>query len=196
MSPRAAQSASNVRVAALRRSALILANAISIGFRSGEYCGRNRSHAPRALSALAARALLWTESSCGPRALVDREIVRDHDIAAPKGRGKLGLDIGVERGPIHGAVHHPGRAEPVTPERGDEGLGAPAAERRRGAQALSATAAPAQPRHLRVDRRLVDEHQARRLKPHPGLTLVDPLPSSLTHVGAFALRGHQLFFYM
>src|SRR4051812_17967451 len=61
MSPKAAQSASNVRVAALRRSALILANAISIGFRSGEYCGRNRNQAPRALSAVAARALLWTE---------------------------------------------------------------------------------------------------------------------------------------
>src|SRR3954470_9598719 len=45
----------------LRRSALILANAISIGFRSGEYCGRNKNQAPRALSACAARALLWTE---------------------------------------------------------------------------------------------------------------------------------------
>src|SRR3954467_7659191 len=47
-----------------------------------------------------------------------------------------------------------------------------------------------------VDRGLVDEHQACRLKPHPGLTLLDPLPAPLTHVGAFALRGHQLFFYM
>jgi len=33
------------------------------------------------------------------------------------------------------------------------------------------------------------------LTPHPGLALLDPLPSSLPHVGAFALRRHQLFFY-
>ncbi len=57
-----------------------------MGFRSGEYCGRNKNQAPRALSAFAARALLWIG-----------EIIRDHDIAALKGWGELGLDIGVER---------------------------------------------------------------------------------------------------
>src|SRR3954462_12952128 len=136
------------------------------------------------------------ERLCGAGALVDREIVRDHDVAGPKGRGELGLDIGVERRAIHGAIHHPRGGEPVTPECSDEGLSAPAAERRRSAQALSATAAPAQPRHLGVDRGLVDEHQACRLKPHAGLTPFDPLPSSLPDIGAFALRRHQLFFYM
>ena len=135
------------------------------------------------------------ERRCGAGALVDREIVRDHDVAGPKGRGELGLDIGVECRAVHGAIHHPRGGEPITPERSDEGLGAPAAERRRGAQALSATAAPTQPRHLRVNRGLVDEHQTCRLKPHAGLTLVDPLPSSLPDIGAFALRRHQLFFY-
>src|SRR3954463_4682257 len=54
MSPKAAQSASNVRVAALRRSALILANAISIGFRSGEgtvnLIGSGRDKAPEGRS--------------------------------------------------------------------------------------------------------------------------------------------------
>jgi len=48
----------------------------------------------------------------------------------------------------------------------------------------------------RFNRGLVDEHQTCRLKPHAGLTLVDPLPSSLPDIGAFALRRHQLFFYM
>src|SRR3982751_1268694 len=124
------------------------------------------------------------ERLCGAGALVDREIVRDHDIAGPKGRGELGLDIGVERRTIHSAVHHPRGAEPVAPERSDEGLRAPAPERRRSTQALSAMAAPAQPRHLGVDRGLVDEHQACRLKPHAGLTPLDPLPSSLPDIGA------------
>jgi class 3 adenylate cyclase len=34
---------------------------ISIGFRSGEYCGRNRNQAPRLRSIALAGALLWTE---------------------------------------------------------------------------------------------------------------------------------------
>ena len=46
IAPRAAQSVSKVRVAALRRSALILANAVSMGFKSGEYWGRNKNQAP------------------------------------------------------------------------------------------------------------------------------------------------------
>src|SRR4051794_31558540 len=90
MSPRAAQSASKVRVAAPRRCAFSLAKAFSMGFS------------------------------------VDREVIRDHDIAALKGWGELGLDIGVERRAIHGAVHHPGRGEPIASEPGDKGLGAPA----------------------------------------------------------------------
>ena len=108
MSPRAAQSASNVRVAALRRSALILANAISIGFGSGRVLREEQEPgAPR------------LERRCGAGALVDREIVRDHDVAGPKGRGQLGLDIGVECRAVHGAIHHPRGGEPITPERSD-----------------------------------------------------------------------------
>lgn len=51
MSPTARQRASiEVRAAALRRWALSLANAISMGLRSGEYLGRKRNHAPWAAS--------------------------------------------------------------------------------------------------------------------------------------------------
>src|SRR3954466_15457272 len=59
------------------------------------------------------------ERRCGAGALVDREIVRDHDVAGPKGRGELGLDIGVECRAVHGAIHHPRGGEPITPERSD-----------------------------------------------------------------------------
>ena len=46
-----------MQAAALRRRVLSLANAISIGFRSGEYFGRNKNQAPRWAMAFAARGL-------------------------------------------------------------------------------------------------------------------------------------------
>ncbi len=44
--PMAAQTVATVRAAALRSRCLSLAKTCSIGFRSGEYFGRNRSLAP------------------------------------------------------------------------------------------------------------------------------------------------------
>jgi hypothetical protein len=60
-------------------------------------------------------------------------------------------------------------------------------------QTVATEAAPAQSRHLCGDRRLVDEHQAARLKPHQGPALVDPY-TPFTNVGALALRRHELLF--
>jgi hypothetical protein len=59
MPPSASHKASKVLAAFFRSSALSLEKAISIGFRSGEYGGRNRSHAPRLRTRSAARSLLW-----------------------------------------------------------------------------------------------------------------------------------------
>ena len=61
MSPMASMRASKVRAAMRLRWALSLEKACSIGFRSGEYCGRNSIHAPRAWTVASALALLWTE---------------------------------------------------------------------------------------------------------------------------------------
>jgi hypothetical protein len=44
-----------------------------------------------------------------------------------------------------------------------------------------------------VDVSLVQEHQAVRLLAHAGLTLGMPDPALIPHVGACALRRHQLF---
>ncbi len=59
ISPRALAIASKLRAARFRKSAFNFAKAISIGFRSGEYGGRNSSQAPFALTSSSARGLLW-----------------------------------------------------------------------------------------------------------------------------------------
>ena len=56
-------------------------------------------------------------------------------------------------------------------------------------------AAPAQASHLGVDVRLIQKHQSVWLLAHARLALGVPDPTLLTHVGACALRCHQVFFY-
>ncbi len=53
----------------------------------------------------------------------------------------------------------------------------------------------AQARHLGVDGRLVQEHQPVRLLAHARLAVACPDPALIAHIGACALRRHQLFFY-
>ncbi len=66
-----------VRSAARRRSALSLPKGISIGFRSGEYLGRNRSVAPRAAIRRHARvAWVAAATESGNLALYDLLIER------------------------------------------------------------------------------------------------------------------------
>jgi hypothetical protein len=50
-----------------------------------------------------------------------------------------------------------------------------------------------QARHLGVDEGLVEEHQAVRLLAHARLAVGVPDPALIPHVGACALRRHQLF---
>lgn len=76
MSPMVSITASKVRAAALPRWAFSLEKAISIGFRSGEYCGRNSIHAPCAHDGL------------GLGAFADREI-KGAGASRPKNRGVL-----------------------------------------------------------------------------------------------------------
>jgi len=80
---------------------LSLAKAISIGLRSGEYCGRKSIHAPRADSGL----------SLG--AFVNGQIVEDHDIAWHQRGRELRFDVDVEGVPIHRAGDHPRRRQPI-----------------------------------------------------------------------------------
>src|SRR3546814_8111785 len=90
----------------------------SIGFRSGEYCGRKSIHAPCARKAASALALLWTDR------------LSRITIAWLEGRGQLGFDIGIEGVAIHRTMDHPRRGEPIATQARDEGLGSPFSERR------------------------------------------------------------------
>jgi hypothetical protein len=79
--PRAFQSASTVRMALPRSSAFSLANAISIGFRSGLWGGMNIRVAPAA-------------SIAGD--LVRAKVIHDHDVVLPQRWSQNLLDIGQE----------------------------------------------------------------------------------------------------
>ena len=132
----------------------------------------------------------------GLRALVNRQIVEDDDIALRQCRGELGLDVGVEANPVHGLVEDPWRGQSKAAQSGDEGLGLPMAKRGFHAKPVTAQGTPAQPHHFRVERGFIKKHKPVRLKAHPWLTLADPDLPLLPHLGACAFRRPQRFFYM
>lgn len=123
-------------------------------------------------------------------AFVDGEIVEDDNITALERRRELGLDIGIEGGPVHRPIDDPWGGQAIAAQAGDEGLRSPSAEGGLRAQPFAARGAAAQPRHLGVDGSLVDEDQAMRLTPP------DPGLPGFTDVLAFAFRCQQRFFYM
>ena len=77
----------------------------------------------------------------------------------------------------------------------NEGVCLPMAKGRARAETLALTAAAPQACHLGVDVSLVKEDQAVWLLAHARLTLPCPEATLVTHIGACALRGHQLLFY-
>ncbi len=85
------------------------------------------------------------------RRCLDGEVVDDHDIAARKRRGELGLDVGVEGGAVDRAVDHPGRHQAIGTQPGDEGLRAPLRMGSTRAQPLPPASAAAKARHLGVE---------------------------------------------
>ena len=133
------------------------------------------------------------EDAGGLGALVDGQVIEDHDVAPGQGRGELGFDPQVEGGAIHRLVDDPWRAEPVAAQAGDERLRVPVAERGGAGQPGAASGAAAQPDHLGGDGGLVHEHEPRRLVTHSPLPRA-PAPARLGHVGACALGRHQGFF--
>jgi hypothetical protein len=78
---------------------------------------------------------------------------------------------------------------------GQKGVRFPMAKGCAHAQPLAPVRASAQARHLGVDVCLIEKDQAVRLLAHARLTVVPPDPTLIPHVGACALRRHQVFFY-
>lgn len=136
------------------------------------------------------------EDASGFSALMDGEVVEDDDIAPAERGSELRFDPQVEGSAVQGFVDDPWRGERVAAQAGDEGLRVPVAEGRGAKQPLTAPGAATQSDHLGGDGGFVDEDKACRLVTHPDLPLANPHAPRLGHVGAFALRGHQGFFYM
>jgi hypothetical protein len=125
---------------------------------------------------------------------VGGEVVADDDIALFEGRGELGLDIGLEDGPVHWGVDHEWRGQSMAAQTSDECLGLPGPERCLGPQAPACRRAAVEPGHPWARAGFVDEHQPVGGQPHLRLPLVLPLTPRLAHVRPILLAGQQRFF--
>ncbi len=170
------QRSSMIRAATLRSTAFRLANAFSIGLKSGEYGGGKRNRAPVAVNAGA-------PMRC--------QIVHHGDIALPERRDQHLLDIGQEGIAVHRAIEDHQRGHATQPQCAGEGCCFPVAMRDRSAASLSSFSAAAQPGHLGGRPCLVDEDQMLgievRLRVEPGL-------APRGDVGPFLPAGVRRFF--
>jgi hypothetical protein len=151
-SPMTRQRSVTVLAAAFRRRLLSFEKAFSIGLKSGEYGGRNRSVASR-LDCLA--------NVVTP---VGRQVVEDDDVA-PVERGYEYLP-GVSQEPFasHWPVEDHRCRHAKRCQGANEGCRLPVAVWDRSAQAFTPRRASMQARHFRVGRGLVDEHQRVRIE--------------------------------
>src|SRR5271157_1370690 len=58
-----------------------------------------------------------------------RQIVQDDDVARPKIRSQLSLDVSFKNAPVHRRVNDEGGGQGVASQAGDEGLRLPVSER-------------------------------------------------------------------
>ena len=96
---------------------------------------------------------------------VAAQIVHDDDIAGRERRHQELLDIVGEALTVDRLVEHARRVDPVAAERREEGHGAPMAIRDLGMKPLANRRPAAQRRHVGLGPGLVDEDEARRIKP-------------------------------
>ena len=123
-----------------------------------------------------------------------RQIVQDYDVARPKSRSQLSLDISFKNAPVHRRVNDEGSGQGVASQAGDEGLRLPVSERDFRKQPLPPPAAASQARHLGGRSGLVQKDQPVRLKPHDRLARQGPFLARLLYVGPIMLAGPQSFF--
>ena len=81
-----------------------MANACSIGLKSGAYGGRKTRRGARLLN-----------GRPGGRHLMSGEIVQHDQVAHPQGGDEERLDIGAKGGAVQGAVEDHGRRQPLRP---------------------------------------------------------------------------------
>ena len=172
--------ASRVRGAAFLTKPFTLAKTCSIGFRSGEYLGRNSSRAPDGFDGLA-HGLAFVRS----------QIVENDDIVGLEGGGEELLDIGQKALAVDGAVEHAGRLDAIVAQRGQKGRCFPMAMGDFGDQPMSARSPAVKAGHVGFGPGLVDEDQSRRID-----LLLTPLPADAMALYVrtiLLLRDERLF---
>jgi len=122
---------------------------------------------------------------------VTAQIVHDDDIAGRERRHEELLDILGEALAVDRLVEHARSVDPVAAERREEGHGAPMAIRDLGMKPLANPRPAAQRCHVGLSPSLVDEDEARRVK--PALILL-PLLASPGDRGPELFGGQYAFF--
>ena len=185
MSPRASNRASEVLAPIRRKWALSFENAISMGFRSGLYGGRNKNQHPCLFKDWAARGLLW----------VDR-FVKDDDGTRIEHRCELRFDVSVKCRTVHCPGDDPRRDQRILCQSGNKRLRPPFSERCGTIKSLTNRRTSSQAGQVRFDSGLVDEDQPVWFLAQPRLAACDPVPACQSQRGPITFRGDQSFFYM
>lgn len=169
-----------VRAGSCRSRALSSANAIPMGFRSGQKARQVEDLDPARGDGLADAGdpMGW-------------QIVEDDDIAALEGRRQHIADVDPERIAIHRPVEDRWRGEPRQPQACDEGHRLPVAERDGIAAALADRRPAMESGHLGVDPGLIEKDQCLRVDERLGCL---PQPPPRGDVGAILLGCAQRFF--
>src|SRR5690606_826000 len=100
-------------------------------------------------SAASGGGAFWACASAGVATIIARAVDPSRH-SRPEGGGKLGLDPGLDDLAVHRSVHQPGCGQAIASQAGDEGLGAPVAERSACLHPLAAPCPAVQPGHLVV----------------------------------------------
>src|SRR6516164_9070128 len=187
-----------VRSETFRRKALNLLNGISIGLRSGEYCGRYCTVAPTASITSFTPGTLWAgrlsittmslNLSIGARHCSQPSVVRnvattsDMPAMRPYDRNLLPS--------IGPSMTHRGH-HLVMSQGSDECDRLPCSLRNMADQSLATRATSPETDHIDAGRSLIDKHQSRRIKK---ALLPKPAPPRSRHVCSVLLGCPQAFF--
>ena len=176
----ASQTASTVRLAALRSKCLSLAKSFSMGLRSDEYLGRKMSLAPALRIAWRTALPLW----------LPRLSMMTMSPGWERGNEDL-LYVDQEPLAVDRTVDQPGCLDPIVAQRGQEGHGLPVTVRRLRPEPLSARRPAPERRHVCLGPGLVDEDQTGRINP---ALILPPLRPTSRDVGTILFAGEHGFF--
>jgi len=105
---------------------------------------------------------------------VRAEIVHDDDVAWLQRRHQQRLDIGTEALAVDRAIDDAGRVNPIVPERGEEGHGAPMAVRHASSERDTPPPPGVGANHVGLRPGLIDEDEARRIDLPLGVASTGP----------------------